>query len=108
MDDKVAVTKRRIPGTPLGGERTPTVPMTPPQAHREKVARLTTLMHTISTPAASSSSVQSSDEPLTMSALRDLFDDKLQPVTTGLSKLRFDFDEYVDMTETYCGLFCRG
>ena len=42
----------------------------------------------------------SSEPPVTLSALRDLFDEKLLPVTATLKALQNDFEEHVDMTNT--------
>ena len=97
-----AVGKRQVPGTPIGGERTPLVPMTPDEA-KQKYARLSAIRHNISTPneVPPLPGSASSEPSVTLSALRDLFDEKLQPVTATLKTLRDDFEIHVDMTNTH-------
>ena len=98
--------KRRIPGTPQGGEREPMSPITPEAA---KVARVGSVEHEISTPVPAFPVLSPSTEDMLSHIMKNMVvkDDlvRLQSnietsVTEEIRHLRADLEEHIDMTAT--------
>jgi len=83
-------------GTPFGGDRL-YEPRTPEEAaNPDKLARLETIrvnMASVAQVPQMPGSASTSEQPVTMAALRDLFDEKLQPVTDTVIRLARDLEE---------------